>query len=161
MNFVYVVSVNMSEARRTLLALESPALVTDAVREARQAFVDLTKQRFLTGTDPFGTPWVPIKPSTARVRAGRGGSGNSPLVDSGALAASVRGDGRGNSVKVVVGGPGMFADIHQEGNPSNRMFGQGSAPIPARPFIPDGDLPETYWSALIGPFNQRISEAFR
>lgn len=161
MSFVVIGVVGVGEARQALASLGSPMLVTEAVRESRDEFVRLTKLRFSTGTAPDGSPWVPLKPTTIKVRRSRGGQGSKPLVDSGALAASVRGDGRGNSVKVVVGGPGMFADVHQEGNPSNTFFGGPSAPIPPRPFLPDGDLPESYWEALIKPFDRRISEAFR
>ena len=161
MSFVVVSLVGIGETRRSLSSLGSPMLVTEAVRESRDEFVRLTKLRFTTGTSPDGSPWVPLKSTTLRVRRARGGQGSRPLVDSGALAASVRGDGRGNSVKVVVGGPDMFAGVHQTGNPSNVFFGGPSAPIPPRPFLPEDDVPEPYWDALIKPFDRRISEAFK
>jgi len=99
------------------------AVLTIAAEDLR-TFVD---DRFASGTDPQGDPWVPLEPPTiAKRRKGAGGGEPSILVDTSILRNSITSKIRGNRITVGTNIPyGLF---HQFG--TEAMF--------ERPFIPTG-----------------------
>jgi len=147
---------NVSRVFQALGALPTPRMMRLLADSAEQ----LTRNRFRTETTPEGASWAPHRPSTLKLRERRGSPSRALLVDSGSLYNSIRTESGDDTATVTVGGAGMFAVVHQQGNPANRMFGGPLAPIPARPFVPDSDsAPAAYIEALTVPIEAAIKEA--
>lgn len=125
----------------------------------------LTRQSFRDEADPWGTPWAGHSPVTLRMRRARGQASVQRLLDSGAMYSTIRGEHSQTDASVSVGGTGGApAPVHQFGNPSNRMFGRGLAPIPARPFLPirpagDADLPASWSDEVLNVLALHMQEA--
>lgn len=115
---------------------------------AGETLVDLTRERFTTGTDPYRKPW----PISARAQAQSGQT----LRDKGVLANSFTHAVTGPE-DVLYGTNVFYGIVHQEGRviePRRRKvlrFNVNGKPvfahrvvIPARPMVPDdrGDPPE-------------------
>jgi len=104
---------------------------------------ELTKElqiEFATGTDPYGKPWAPLKPSTlAR------GRHPPPLTASGALARGTEVTPMQHAgVQIVLGMPYGF--FHQ----------RGTVKMEARKPLPDKAMPRQ-WQQII---NTAVSNAF-
>ena len=128
-------------------------------REVAQVAEALTLERWQRQDSPEGVPWAPLSPVTLRRRQQRGISGTAILRETGLLRSTVRGTSSAPwSAEVTVGGPGSWAAVHQKGNPAN-TFGGARAPIPARPMIPEGDLPPRYIPRLLEPIEDAIADA--
>lgn len=97
------------------------------------AFSNIVRGRFDTTRDPWGQPWAPLSLTTIQRR--RQGS-SQPLSDKGMLRSSVEYIATSQQLEINVGRDDRPASPHQFGNPSNRMFGRGEAPIPARAMLP-------------------------
>jgi len=74
--------------------------------------------------------WSPWSETTKRVHGTRG----SLLKRSGRLKRSIKVVKKNSSVSIEVRSPS--AAVHQFGFPGNKAWGRGSAPIPARPYLP-------------------------
>jgi phage gpG-like protein len=147
------------DAQRVLTALGAIQM-QPVLRRVAEVGAQLTRERFRSETDPFGAAWLPLSPVTLGLRARRGSASVGKLFDSGQLFGSIRSEADEDEARVIVGGPGMYARVQQQGNPDNRMFGGALAPIPARPFIPEGsDLPGDYIPALLRPLEVAIERA--
>lgn len=124
-----------------------------AKRVAKQVGLEakaLVAEGFARGVSPSGQAWAPLK-----VRSGQ------PLRDSGRLASSITLEPTGLGFRLTSNV--AYADVHQYGatitvkkarslySPSLRTFFGKTVTIPARPFLPEGDLP--------GPWNERLTEA--
>jgi hypothetical protein len=80
-------------------------------------------QQFATGTDPKGSPWAPLAPST--IARGRG---NPPLTDTGAMRSSVAVTTDSGQIEVTIDEPAQY---HQT----------GTSYMPQRAILPDeGDV---------------------
>lgn len=120
----------------------------------------LTRERFRTETAPSGTAWAPHRKTTIERRERKGSASRALLIDTGALYGSIKSEHSEFDATVSIGGAGIFANVQQDGNDSNRMFGGPLAPIPARPFVPKSDnLPPAYLDALVVPVHEAIREA--
>ena len=79
------------------------------------------------------------------------------------MYASIANGATMDTAQVSMGGEGMFPDVHQFGNPNNKAWGRGRAPIPARPMFPIrggmGDAPPTWWEAVAAPIVEAIEDA--
>lgn len=127
-------------------------------REVAEVAEALTLERWQRQASPDGVPWAPLSPVTLRRRQQRGITGTKILRETGLLRSTVRGTSSAPwSAEVTIGGPGSWAAVHQRGNPSN-TFGGSPAPIPARPMIPEGDLPPSYVPRLLEPIEDAIAD---
>jgi phage gpG-like protein len=110
------------------LAAKGGKTVSAAMARVAQGLV---REEFAGGHGPDGAAWAsPL-------------DGGQPLVDSGALAASVLPRDTGSGIEADSGLP--YAAIHQHGGEHT----------PARPFLPEGSLP----SAWEGPIKTAAEEA--
>ncbi len=131
---------------------------TEIFRQVADVYEALTLERFQAQDSPDGVPWAALSPVTLRQRQRRGNTRTTILRDTGLLRSTVRGVHSEWSAGITVGGPGSWAAVHQRGNPSN-TFGGSPAPIPARPMIPEGDLPPRYVPRLLEPIEEAIADA--
>ncbi len=131
---------------------------TEIFRQVADVYEALTLERFQRQDSPDGVPWAALSPVTLRRRQKRGIAGTAILRETGLLRSTVRGVYSEWSAGITVGGPGSWAAVHQRGNPSN-TFGGAPAPIPARPMIPEGDLPPRYVPRLLEPIEDAIADA--
>lgn len=127
-------------------------------RQVADVFEALTLERFQQQNSPDGVPWAALSPVTLRQRQRRGIAGTAILRETGLLRSTVRGVSGQWSAGITVGGTGSWAAVHQRGNPANK-FGGAPAPIPARPMIPEGDLPPRYIPRLLEPIEDAIADA--
>lgn len=124
-------------------------------RRAAKILHSLVLGTFDSQMSPWGVKWKKLRPSTLRWRSRKGYAPGPILRASGWLRASIkRTSGRAD---FVVSAEASYADVHQEGNPGNRMYGKGRAPVPARPFMPirrgSVNLPQPWWDQVLEPYN--------
>jgi hypothetical protein len=102
--------------------------------EAQEPLNRLLQAEFRTGTDPYGRPWAPIKPSTlARRQVSRSPT---PLTDTRELRDGTRVDIReGGRAGLVIRTGAPYAYFHQVG------FRVGRQSVPARRILPQFGLP--------------------
>lgn len=140
-----------------LRAAADPADALDAIGFDISQRVDLT---FGAQQDPWNRAWAPLSPVTLALRR-KGGKGAQILRDTGRLGDSITHNVVGDEVRV--GSNVQYARAQQLGNPANKMFGKGSAPIPARPFLPirDGraELPPDWARAALDILGGLLKEA--
>lgn len=145
------IEMDATDALRVLNALGSLPM-PQVMRQVGEVAAQLTRERFRSGSEPDGAQWLPLKPKTLEARRRRGNFSVAPLVDTGALFGSIRSEATASEAVVTIGGPGMWPATHQSGLP----------PIPARPFIPEGnDLPPSYIPALLAPIEAAIERALK
>lgn len=104
----------------TRLAALGESGYQDACKACAEAVKPLVEAEFAGSHDPHGVPWKP----TVR--------GNQPLIDTGAMAASVTADGLAITVT------DWKAIFHQHGTRRG---------IPARPMLPNGHMPPDWVAA--------------
>ncbi|MBA8886159.1 hypothetical protein FHW12_000350 [Dokdonella fugitiva] len=130
---------------------------------ARDVLEQRVRQTFRDEADPWGSPWAPHSPVTTGLRARRGNTRVSLLIDTGKMFSTIRSGVEGNEAFVAIGGEGTFPEVHQRGNPDNKAWGRGRAPIPARPMFPlrgdEVELPDAWANDLFAPFDEAIAEA--
>ena len=131
---------------------------TEIFRQVADVYEALTLERFQQQDSPDGVPWAPLSPVTLQRRQKRGIAGTAILRETGLLRSTVRGTYGELTAGITVGGPGSWAAVHQRGNPAN-TFGGAPAPIPARPMIPEGDLPPRYIPRLLEPIEEALADA--
>lgn len=122
------VELNTAEARdrlsELLARLENPIGFYRAVGDR---IVASASTRFETQTDPSGTPWVPLKPSTIRQRQKRGQlpltilKSNTPGMSASTLSGSLSHIATAEEVRV--GSPKEYAAIHQLGGTIEKKEG--------------------------------------
>lgn len=152
------ITIDDTAARSAIARLQQLGFGLSAPMRAVALTLDqLVRNTFRDQTDPFGKKWEPHKPSTTANRARRGQASQQILIDSGALYSSLGHESDGVSATVFAGTD--YAEVHQFGNPNNKAWGRGSAPIPPRPFFPTDDLPDTWWTPVLGHFDDAIEEA--
>lgn len=138
----------------------------DAMKAISEMLRTHVSNNFRGQHDPWGNAWAPLSGVTVyrriatkntasgpqqvrrRVFNARGGltrraermltpGGMKILIVSGNLANSIFGRAEHYGAFVLVAGSAKrYGWVQQFGNPTNRMFGRGRAPIPARPFLP-------------------------
>ena len=155
--------VDDASAQRVLDNVIRVAGGTDGTRAAAKVLEQRVRQTFRDEADPWGAPWPPHSPVTLALREKRGNASIQKLIDSGAMFDSLHTEETPEGFDVVMGGPGMWPGVHQRGNPDNRMFGNASAPIPARPMFPIRDdrvdLPGEWAQAILAPLEALMEEA--
>jgi phage gpG-like protein len=160
---VVEVKVDSKNAERVLDNVIRVAGGQEGSRAAAKVLEQRVRQTFRDEADPWGNPWPPHSPVTLDRREKRGNASIQMLIDSGAMFDSLHTEEGTEGFDVVMGGPGMWPGVHQNGNPSNRMFGKASAPIPARPMFPiRNDVPELpgEWAqAILAPLETLMQEA--
>lgn len=124
-------------------------------RRASKILHSLVTGTFDAQMSPWGVRWKKLRPSTLRWRRQRGYAPGPTLKASGWLRASIKAISGRAGFSVEAGA--SYADVHQDGNPGNRMYGRGRAPIPARPYMPikrgSVNLPQPWWDQVLEPFN--------
>ena len=110
-----------------------------------ERFNTLLATEFTTGTDPYGTPWVPLKPSTVK-RKGHA----TIMVDSGATQDQTR--------AIVLSGAGIgFVSTKQAGY---HMVGRDGRP--ARPVFPRrSTLPDQWQDVIRDEWSKIFQSTFR
>lgn len=103
-------------------------LPQQVAREAKPAIDRQLREEFLNGTDPYGRPWAPLKPSTLAT-----GRKPPPLTDSGALKRGTRVELRRRNGLVLLTGPHGY--FHQVG------FRVGRTRVPPRRVLPQFGFP--------------------
>lgn len=138
-----------SEGYQKLLALAqvNPAQSLPVIGEM---LVKRTRKSFDDTRSPWGQSWAPLSPVTlARRRSG----GGRPLQDTRVMYNSISWQSAGNLAIAIGSSDGIKARVHQFGNPNNKFFGKGRAPIPARPFLPitttGVDIPDSWRDEII------------
>lgn len=92
---------------------------------------------FVSGSDPYGMPWQPLKPATYnRKRPPRGGASARPLRDTGRLMNSIA-VGRVTNQSAIVGTNLIYSAIHNFGGKAGRNH---SVIIPRRQYLPTDGL---------------------
>jgi hypothetical protein len=133
-------------------ALSNPEPAMQAVGEVLSADIG---ERFVARSDPWGSPWAALSPTTLEIRARRGGPMGVlertrfvRIIDAGRRAA--------------IGLASKVARVQHFGNPANRVFGRGPGPIPARPIIPSGrEMPETLLAEVRAAFRAGFRAVLR
>jgi phage gpG-like protein len=119
--------------------LASPAFRTELHRQLGEAARTLVALEFDSGKDPYGQPWAPLV-----AREGQ------PLRDTGRLANSWSAFGVGPS-GFRIGTDVEYAAFHQE----------GTARIPRRQIIPEGDLPQSWERDFAAELEVALADLFR
>lgn len=129
-------------------------------RRASRILANLVYAAFDNESTPWGARWRRLRPSTQRWRRTKGYASGPILKASGWLRASIQPRSGRADFSLVAGA--HYADVHQEGNASNLMYGKGHAPIPARRFLPlqrgQVRMPQPWWDAVLEPFNNLTRE---
>ena len=155
----FTVDFDASDAQRRLGAMlkaaSDPSDALDAIGFDFSQRADLT---FDAQADPWNRSWAPLSPVTLALRRGGGGQ---ILRDTGRQSQSITHEVLGSEVRV--GSNVQYARAQQLGNSSNKMYGKGAAPIPARAFLPirDGraDLPPDWARAALDILGGLLKEA--
>lgn len=153
---------------RIIAAVDRPEA---AMRQMSLTFADLVRNTFRKEQDPWGAPWPQHSPVTLEMRRRRGDASIQMLVarpgNPESLFGSIKAQNTASSASVSLGGnEDNFPEVHQFGNPSNRMFGGPLAPIPARPFLPidqDGstNVPRDWFIELLAPLERFLDDLDR
>lgn len=151
--------------RRIIGRLQEPRDVLDALGQAVQEHI---AESFDTESDPHGRPWAPLSPVTL---ARRRGDSAQILRDNSLLMNSIT--RQVSDTAVTVGTKKPYATTHQFGAKKGAFgtyvgkgFG-GSTPtisipwgdIPARPFIPGPELPDTLRDDLLDVLSAYLEAA--
>lgn len=137
-------------------ALEDPR---DALERIRVIMAEHIAERFQSQSDPWGTLWAPWSPTTVAIRVYRG----KDLVR-GPFGARARVTDGGRDLVIGFGSNPIPRYFHL-GNASNKVFGKGTGPIPARPLLPITDagvvLPSALHDEIMEAFGDGILEGVR
>ena len=135
-------------------ALEDPR---DALERIRVIMAEHIAERFQSQSDPWGTLWAPWSPTTVAIRVHRG----KDLVR-GPFGARARVTDGGRDLVIGFGRNPIPRYFHF-GNPSNKVFGKGDGPIPARPLLPITEagvvLPSELHDAVMKAFSEGIRDS--
>lgn len=131
-------------------AIEDPRPALQSIGEIMRASV---QDRWDSETDPWGASWQPRSITTIEIREKQG---KDPFPSAFTAASRIVDDGK--TARVGFGSP-MPRYIH-EGNPSNRVFGRGRGPRPARPVLPlrggGVDLPDGLRDEIMAAFRREV-----
>lgn len=153
------IEVNNQQALRALRRLgENAERLEPGLRAVGQAIRSHVLLGFRTGTDPYGSPWLPLK-----LRQGR------PLVDTGRLRSSITYRVVGNTV--TIGTNLVHAPVHQFGatiraksapflvfQGGGMWFRKKQVTVPARPFFPDRGLPDAWADSVTRAIVRHLGE---
>lgn len=134
-------------------------VVPETARLAAPELRALVEQEFATGTNPYGTAWKPLRPSTLKRH------GPPPLTASGAMRGGVTVEASGTDIVFTAPSP---AFLHQYGwrrkLPKTRKIKRKGQVVgskthgtggPARPIFPNGRVPDK-WRQLIRRIARRV-----
>jgi phage gpG-like protein len=134
----------LRELEDKLEELASPEHRVEVHRRLGEAARTLLALEFEAGTDPYGTPWAPLK-----AREGQ------PLLDTGRLRNSFA--PRGAARRVSATESGFFITS----NVAYAVFHQdGTAKMPKRQIVPEGDLPANWEREFAAELEASIAELF-
>lgn len=129
------VTVEDAEVRKGLSRLLAAAAdLTAPLEEIGAMIEDRARERFIDQVGPDGKPWAPL---SAAYQARRRKPGSPILTQEGHLRDSLT--HLASAGMVQVGSNRVYAALHQLGGTSSMPPGPRS--VPARPFLPVGDLP--------------------
>lgn len=142
-------------------AIASCEAMTIAMEQTASLFTQKITSEFQSQTDPYGQTWDPLTDTTISLRRRAGNQSVKVLIDKGDMLASLQSIVAGNTVEVSMQDP---AGVHQEGNPSNRVYGGPLGPLPQRKIFPfQGEevmLPDDWGNQIGSFFSQMIKGDF-
>lgn len=148
----------LSHLNNAIKSCENMAL---ALEQTEAFLLSKIRNEFQTQSDPYGQPWDPLADSTIRLRKKQGNESTRILYDKGNMFNSLTGVSTDSSVEISIAFP---AEVHQDGNPLNRMYGGPLAPIPQRRILPfQGDdvmLPNDWVNQIGGFFSMLLLKDF-
>lgn len=107
--------VDISLARRRLRALSDLGFMVEAMDGIANDVTAKVQMGFRDQKDPWGQPWLPLKPSTIRARRkGKGGGSTKILRDTGVLSNSITAQ-RTDPLTIEMGTTVPYAAAHQFG----------------------------------------------
>lgn len=134
---MYQLKIDVSSAAAGIRGmLKRGKTITNAMKRVSRLWKEKIQVGFDQQRDPYGNKWEPLKDSTLRLRKARGFSGAEILRETGDMAESLEVSASTKEVILSMDDP---SQIHQYGNPNNRMFGKGIAPIAERKIFPVRD----------------------
>ncbi len=165
---------SLGDLKRKLRSLSDPRTLHELNNLVGRDIAELVQEGFAGQHDPNGNPWLPSK---AAQREGR-----KTLRDTGDLQDGIRwlADSRGVVIRTT-GRANRYAAFHQYGTrASTRAVGRGGrfrskkstarlrtsvgirylSGLPARPFLPEGEIPLPYERKLTVTFRQYFAERF-
>jgi phage gpG-like protein len=163
--FATITIEGMDASTQTVTAIQGFASdIGTTVEKAARIVEDKIRQTFRDLRDPWGNAWPPLSPVTIAQRQAHNSFNIQPLVDKGTMFDSLQTIRQGDNSSVTIGGPGMFPDVQQFGNPENKAWGRGHAPIPARAFFPlreggGADIPEAWIADVLLPIERELQGA--
>jgi phage gpG-like protein len=122
-----------------------------AMEPASEVLYQLVLGTFKSQSDPWGKPWQPWAPSTAKARARKGDLRLQKLIDTGRLYRSIKKNHTDSSISVST--DVEYADAHL----------LGTNHIPARPFFPidseDHDsFPQEWLNSVFAPIQAELNQ---
>ena len=134
--------------------------MTPAMTSIGEQIASLIDETFVNQTDPYGNPWAALSSVTIGRRR-QGGRGAKILQDTGHLKNSITSNP--SRTEVEIGLTEKYAATHQFGA-SKGQYGRTvrNAPIPwgnipARPFLPEGNLPPTWEQDIVNIIERHLS----
>jgi hypothetical protein len=114
---------------------------SQAARQAAADIAGLLEQQFDEGRDPYGNAWAELAESTLAK-----GRTPPPLTDSGAMRASTDvAPSAGAGLTITLGA--AYATYHQT----------GTANMPARPILPEDELPPEWLDMIANAVQEAVS----
>jgi hypothetical protein len=117
---------------------------------ASERIASLVQLEFDAGVDPYGDPWAPLAEAT--IARGRH---EPPLTDTRELRESLLVYPSREGIRVTIGTGDHPAGPHQDGWTGPRSSG------PARPMLPESELPESWASAIEDAVVDSVIEKMR
>lgn len=153
------------------------ARATAAVRSMSRPMAEIARimEQHIRGSfrderSPWGDAWAPHSPVTLALRKKEGIASRQRLLKSGIMYSSLKStsDALRANVSMGEGASAAYVEVHQFGNPKNKMFKGPAAPIPARPSFPirapsdtEPAFPADWLRQVYTPLEAYMAEAFR
>lgn len=156
----FEIKIDDAAAQALFARLEKNAKANDkAMRESALSIKQKVYETFRSARDPWGTPWQALSPLTLKARKRRGNASVQPLIDTGAMYASIEADSGAMHASVSVGGnlPDARAWYNQFG-------GKAAMRPPTRAFLPirsigSVDVPEDWIAPVREIWRKSLDEA--
>ncbi len=107
--------VDISVGRRRLQALADLGFMVEAFDGIASDVTAKVRMGFRDQTDPWGQPWLPLKPSTIRARRKGKGGGSDKILRNSGLLSNVANAERTGPMTVELGSNLRYAAVHQFG----------------------------------------------